>query len=200
MPINSLAVPSPSLWVHQCNKHDMRNLCQHYFMIVSAPALTYILFQLIICGNSQYFFPTHCKLPLCTLSGKLQTFPMVVLSKTIGFLLNRTQQYTPVLLFRKIPTELLPENELLSSHYVAYTRVTVMCYPTRRTWFSLGAWWKLLEPLGRTTSVTIHCTDEGHCIVTETFDTNLNLLVIQLVREWKKSHMDIPNHTGLYKC
>ena len=114
-------------------------------------SLTYILFQLIIRGNSQYFFPTHCKLPLCTLSGKLQTFPMVVLSKTIGFLLNRTQQYTPVLLFRKIPTELLPENELLSSHYAAYTRVTDMCYPTWWTWLYLGALWKLLEPLGRTT-------------------------------------------------
>ena len=27
----------------------------------------------------------------------------------------------------------------------------------------------------------------------------LNLVVIRLVRECKKSHMDIPNHTGLYK-
>ena len=45
----------------------------------------------------------------------------------------------------------------------------------------------------------LYCTDEGHCIVTETFDTNLNLVVIRLVRERNKSHMDIPNHTGLYK-
>ena len=45
----------------------------------------------------------------------------------------------------------------------------------------------------------LYYTDEGHCIVTEMFDTNLNLVVIQLVRERKKSYMDIPNHTGLYK-
>ena len=35
--------------------------------------------------------------------------------------------------------------------------------------------------------------------MTETFDTNLNLVVVRLVQERKKSHMDIPNHTGLYK-
>ena len=35
--------------------------------------------------------------------------------------------------------------------------------------------------------------------MTEMFDTNLNLVVIRLVQEQNKSHMDIPNHTGLYK-
>ena len=43
-------------------------------------------------------------------------------SKTIGFLLDLTQQYTPVL-FAKTSRELLPEKELLSGHYVAYYEV-----------------------------------------------------------------------------
>ena len=46
-------------------------------------------------------------------------------------------------------------------------------------------------------SVTIQWPSSVHCIVTETFDTNLNLIVVRLVWEQKKSHMDIP---GLYKC
>ena len=57
-------------------------------------------------------------LPLCTFSGKLQTFPTMKL-KTIGLLLDRTQQYTAVC-FAKTPRELLPEKELLSGHYAAY--------------------------------------------------------------------------------
>ena len=36
----------------------------------------------------------------------------------------------------------------------------------------------------------LYCTDKDHSIVTETFDTNLNLVVIRLVRERKKSHVD----------
>ena len=60
-------------------------------------------------------------LPLRTFSGKLRTFPMVK-SKTIGFLLDLTQQYTPVL-FTKTPCELLPEKELLSGHYAACSEV-----------------------------------------------------------------------------
>ena len=85
----------------------------------------YILFQLaelFIHGNSKYLFPKRAfKLPFCTFSSKLQTFPMVK-SKTIGFLLDLTQQYTQVL-FTKTPRQLLPEKELLSSHYVAYSEV-----------------------------------------------------------------------------
>lgn len=71
------------------------------------------------------------KLPLCTLSGKLRTFPMVKL-KTIGFLPDRTQQYTPVL-FGETPHELLPEKEkdLLSGHYATYFEVAGMFYTTR---------------------------------------------------------------------
>ena len=45
-----------------------------------------------------------------------------VKSKTNGFLLDLTQQYTPVL-FTKTPRELLPEKELLSGHYAAYSEV-----------------------------------------------------------------------------
>ena len=52
---------------------------------------------------------------------KLQTFPTVK-SKTIGFLLDLTQQYIPVV-FAKTPRELLPEKELLSGHYAAYSEV-----------------------------------------------------------------------------
>ena len=40
--------------------------------------------------------PHPLGLPLCTLNGKLQTFPTVK-SKTIGFFLNWTQQYISVL-------------------------------------------------------------------------------------------------------
>ena len=48
-------------------------------------------------------------------------FPTVK-SKTIGFLLDLTQRYTPVL-FAETLRELLPEKELLSGHYVAYSEV-----------------------------------------------------------------------------
>ena len=48
---------------------------------------------------------------------RLQTFPMVK-SKTIGFLLDQTHQYTSVH-FGKSSRELLPEKVQLSSHYAA---------------------------------------------------------------------------------
>ena len=69
-----------------------------------------------MCHTHQAF-----KLPLCTFRGKLRTFPTVK-SKTIAFLLDLTQQYTLVL-FAKIPRELLLEKELLSGHYAAYSEV-----------------------------------------------------------------------------
>ena len=50
----------------------------------------------------------------------------MVKSKTIGFLLDRTQQFTPVLVAKT--HELLPENELLSGHYAAYSEVAGTCY------------------------------------------------------------------------
>ena len=95
----------------------------------------YVLFQLVqlyISRDSGYLFPkrwnwqichTHqaFRLPLRTFSGKLRTFPTVK-SKTIGFLLDLTQRYTPVLC-AKTPCELLPEKELLSGHYAAYSEV-----------------------------------------------------------------------------
>ena len=73
------------------------------------------------------------KHPLRTFSGKLQTFPMVK-PKTIGFLPDQPQQYTPVL-FTRTPRELSPEKELLSGHYVRLlahatlhgTRDSTMC-------------------------------------------------------------------------
>ena len=131
-PINSLAVPSPSLGVHQYNTLDIRTFCEQNFMIVLIPLPSISNGSTFICGNSGYLFPkcwnwkichTHqaFKLPLCTFSGKLQTFPTVK-SKTIGFLLNLIQQCTPVL-FAKTPCESLPEKELLSGHYVAYSEV-----------------------------------------------------------------------------
>ena len=87
-------------------------------MIVSTP---FYLIQLFTRGNSLYRFPKLAnmrafQLPLRTLSSKVQTFSTVK-SKTIGFVLNQTQQYTPVY-FRKSPRELLSEKEQLSSHYM----------------------------------------------------------------------------------
>ena len=75
-----------------------------------------------MCHTHQAF-----KHPLQTFSGKLRTFPTVK-SKTIGFLLDRTQEYTPVLV-AKTPRELLPEKELLSGHYAAYSEVNVHVTP-----------------------------------------------------------------------
>lgn len=85
MPTNSLAVPSSSLRVYQCN---MRNLREQRFTNVFAPICSIQLAQLFIYRNSWYRFPKHWNWqirhdhlafepPLCTFSGMLQTFPMV---------------------------------------------------------------------------------------------------------------------------
>jgi len=50
-----------------------------------------------------------------------------VKSKTIGFLLDRTQEDTPVH-FGKSPRELLPEKVQLSGHYAAYFEIDGTCY------------------------------------------------------------------------
>ena len=92
-----------------------------HLRILLMEACTFPLWNWQICHTHQAF-----KLPLPTFSGKLQTFPTVK-SKTIGFLLDWTQQYTPVL-FTKTPRELLPEKELLSGHYAAYSEVAGPCY------------------------------------------------------------------------
>ena len=73
-----------------------------------------------------------------------RTFPTVK-SKTIGFLLDVTQQYTTVL-FTKTPRALLPEKELLSSHYVAYSEVAA-CDSTMNAL-------KIAGVLGRMSSAT----------------------------------------------
>ena len=70
-------------------------------------------------GTGKYAIPTrHLNFHFAPL---VVTFPMVK-SKTIGFLLDLTQQYTPVL-FAKTPRELPLEKELLSGHYVVYSEV-----------------------------------------------------------------------------
>ena len=141
-PTNSLALPSPSLGVYQYNKLDMRTFCEQNFTIVSPPIRSTSSGSTFYPWNSGYLFPkcwnwqmchTHqvFKHPLRTFSGKLRTFPMVK-SKTIGFLLDRSQQYTP-LFVTKTPRELLPDKELLSCHYVAYSEVAGTCYTTTCT-------------------------------------------------------------------
>ena len=72
-------------------------------------------FQLFICGNTRYVFPKHWNWQICQTHQtfkprKLRTFPTVK-SKTVGFLIDQTQQYTLVL-FGKIPLELLLKNDL----------------------------------------------------------------------------------------
>ena len=131
-PINSLAVPSPSLKVYRYNKLDMRTFCKQNFSIVSTPLRSISARSTFyLWGYSGYLFQkrwnwqichTHqvFKLALRTFSGELRTFPMVK-SKTIGFLLDLTQQHTPVLFAKTL--ELLPEKELLSGHYAAYSEV-----------------------------------------------------------------------------
>ena len=101
----------------------MRTFCEQNFTIVSAPIRSIssgstfypwdISFQ--SAGTGKCDTPTkHLSIHFEPLAAcKLQTFPTVK-SKTIGFLLNRTQQYTPVLV-AKTPCGLLPEKELLSA-------------------------------------------------------------------------------------
>ena len=88
MPTNNLAVPSPSLgYVIAINV-----ICGIHASKISRLFLhQYVLFQLaqlFICGNTPYRFPNcwnwqicHAhrafRIQLCTLCGKLQTFPMV---------------------------------------------------------------------------------------------------------------------------
>ena len=137
MPKNSLAVPSHSLGVYQYNKLDMSTFCKQTFVIISTQVCSISSSSTINSWNSLYLFPknwnwqichTHLalKLPLCTFSSKLWSspFPMVKF-KTIGFLLDRTENYTPVL-FGKLPHELLLEKTLLSSLYAAYLEVASM--------------------------------------------------------------------------
>ena len=64
----------------------------------------------------------------------------MVKSKTIAFLLDLTQQYTPVL-FTKTPRELPQGKELLSGHYVAYSEVAA-CDSTMISLKIAGSAWQ----------------------------------------------------------
>ena len=97
MPINSLAVPSPSLGIYQCNKCDMRYLGEQNFTTVSAPLCSissdptfylWISFSKALHGADKYATSAgHLKFHFAPLvvSYKLPT----VKSKTIGFLVDR---------------------------------------------------------------------------------------------------------------
>ena len=140
------------------------------------PTNHYLLFQLaqlFIRGNSRYCFPKRwnwqiChahrafRHPVCTFRGKLRTFPTVK-SKTIGFLLHRTQKYSPVPFWR-IPHELLPEKELQSGHYAAYSRAAGTCYPTGCTCFHYkrfeNCWKRFAERL-----LVLHTVIPHHALV-----------------------------------
>ena len=133
----------------------------------------YVLFQLaqlFICGNSQCRFPKcwnwqiyHAhwafKVPLHTFSGKLQTFPTVK-SKTIRFFSMKPN--STLQLFWRIPR--VPEKELPSGHYAAYSRVAGTCYCTWYTWLHYRRFencWKRFA--GVTFSVTDVCI--ASCLV-----------------------------------
>ena len=139
IPIYSLAVPSPSLGVYQYNKLGMRTFVNKISRLFLHHHVLFQQAQLFIRVNSGYLLPkrwnwqichTHqaFKLQLCTFSIKLRTFPMV---KSIGFLLDLTQQYT-LILFAKTHVSYFWK-KLLSSHYVAYSEVAGTCYTTRCT-------------------------------------------------------------------
>ena len=139
----------------------MRTFCEQNFLH------QYVLFplaQLFIHGNSGYLFPkrwnwqmchTHqaFRHPLRTFSSKLRTFPMVK-SKTIAFFHDRTQQYTPVLV-AKTPHELLPEKELLSGHYAAYSEIA-----------GIRPFWCLAFRFSCSSSITfsVDCSSPRRCL------------------------------------
>ena len=125
-PTNTLGVPSPSLGV---NKFDMRT---YFASKISRLFLhQYVLFhlaQLFIRVNSGYLFPKCWNWQIChthlalnfhfgPLAVSYELFPRWNQRQLARFLLDRTQQYTPVL-FAKTPCELPPVKKLLSGHYV----------------------------------------------------------------------------------
>ena len=155
IPMNSLAVSSLSLRVYQCNKCDMRNLHEQNFRIVFAPIHSYLNWSNFLIRR--YRFPKRwnwqiChahqafKIPLCTFSGKLRSFPTVI-SKTIGFLLIKVCFSYSV----KNSAWVTSRKELASSHYAAYSRVADVL-PHMVHVIPLWTLWKLLEALCRTTS------------------------------------------------
>ena len=101
MPTNSLALPSPSLGVYQCNKLDMRTFWEQtfytnafYFIWSNFLSVGIVDILLQSAGTGKYATSTrHLKLYFTPLAVSYQLFPCTVRSNTIGFLLNQTQQY-----------------------------------------------------------------------------------------------------------
>ena len=137
-PTNNLAAPSPSLrYIVAINV--ICGICASKISrLFLHQDILFPLVQLFIRGTSRYRFPKRwnwqiChahrafKLPLRTFCGKLRTFPTVK-SKTFEFL-HRAQKKS-TLQFLRIPNDLLPEKELPSGHYGAYSRAAGTCYPT----------------------------------------------------------------------
>ena len=145
MPINSLAVPSPTLGLY-C-------FCTSTFYFIRLNFLSVEIVDisskaLEICHTHQAY-----KFPLRTFNGKLRTFLMVK-SKMIEFLLNWTQQYTSVL-FGKTPRELLPEKIAAKQPLRGFFRGSwhVLHYMVHVT--PLCVLWKLLKAFARTISSVI---------------------------------------------
>ena len=145
-------------------------------------------------GTGKYATPT--KLLLCTLIGKLQIFPTAK-TKTIGFLLDPTQQYAKIL-FNKFPLELLlSENKLQSEHWATYSEVACTCFPTQCMWLYLCALWKLLEQLAEWLLVLQTCVSH-HASVQQDKDktvrntTSLNLSTDTVTAKVFKMHYKIP--------
>ena len=113
-------------------------------------------------GTGKCATPTrHLSIHFEPFAVSYELFPRPVKSKTIGFLLDRTQQYTPVLV-AKTPRELLPEKELLSGHYAAYSAVAGTCYIQRARDFTMcalkvaeSAWQNDFYCYGRTSHITL---------------------------------------------
>ena len=141
MSTDSLAVPSLSLRVYQCNK----TWCAE-FLRAKLFLHHYVLFQLaqlFIRGNSRYLFPNRwnweiChihrafKIPLCTISCELQTFPSVK-SKTnwISSEMNLTVHFSSL---QKYSVWVTYGKQAAIYPYAAYSRVAGTCYPTWCTW------------------------------------------------------------------
>ena len=114
-------------------------------------------FQDCFCTNT--FCHTHrtFRLPLCTFRSKLRTFPTVK-SKTIGFLLNQTEKYTPV------PFWIIPRvtsgKRATKQHYAAHSRAASMCHPTWCTCFHYkrfeNCWKQFAEQLLVLPTVVLH--------------------------------------------
>ena len=140
----------------------MQNLYKENFtQLFLHQYVAFQLAQLFIHGNSRYLFPKwwnwqicHAhqafKLPLCTFSSKLRTFPWWN-QRQLEF--SSIEPKSTLQLFSGEFHKLLLEKELPSGHYVAYSRVAGTCYPTRYTWLNYKY---LLEVLCKMNSSVIY--------------------------------------------